>query len=100
MMDVPAFFAASMTNKQVSATLGADEYKALLRASQKLGLNTAEAIREATLAWVRATFSDSDGIVSVLGKAESTRVSNAPAPAPVRVPHERPEFLRPPQRPL
>lgn len=99
-MEPTAFFAISMANKQVSATFGADEYKALLRASQKLGLNTAEAIREATLAWVRATFSDSDGIVSILGKAESSPASRASGPNAGRVPHERPEFMRPPERPI
>ena len=99
-MENPAYFAGCMANKQVSATLGADEYKALLRASQKVGLNTAEAIREATLAWVRATFADSDGIVSILDRADSGPRASAPSASPSRMPRERPGFLRPPERPL
>ena len=86
-----------MANKHVHAELAANEYAALLHASQKLSLSTSEAVREATLAWVRSNVPDSEGIVSILDKAAKNEQSGAPKTMTAFV-DGRPSHLRPPHR--
>lgn len=57
-------FRCNMTNKQVHADLGEEEFQALVRAVQLTGLSLGEAVRQATLAWVAARVPEAEPILA------------------------------------
>lgn len=67
----------AMSKKHVQAHLEPHEYEALVRTAETESLTIKEAVREATLAWVRQKGDPRDPLLGIVGIAKGRRDASA-----------------------